>query len=174
MHCRKLHQDLELEVFKGLFESGPPPFGRIGSGSTGGYGYAQGAVHEYEPHNYPVRPPAIVGCPNISHSMEIKIPNHAVGDILAAGGSNITNIGQMSGDKVKLNDQSAVRPVLLRSRGLPSKWMQHKIFFKPTLHLPYNASIVTSIKSLINNRSTKLPRRGICIMQVGIHISGYL
>ncbi|RZC61139.1 hypothetical protein C5167_022917 [Papaver somniferum] len=88
-----------------FFERGPPPSGRIGSGSSGGYGHAQVAAHEYEPHNYPVRPPATAGYPNISHSMEIKIPNAAVSAVLAAGGSNITNIGQMSGAKVKLNDQ---------------------------------------------------------------------
>ncbi|OVA04991.1 K Homology domain [Macleaya cordata] len=90
-----------------FFERGLPPSGMIGAGSSGGYEHMQGGGHEYEPQSYPVQPPATAGYPNINNSMEVKIPNGVVGSVLAAGGSNIANIGQMSGAKVKLNDPSS-------------------------------------------------------------------
>ncbi|KAF8399129.1 hypothetical protein HHK36_014994 [Tetracentron sinense] len=59
--------------------------------------------HEYEAQSYPVQPTA-TGYPNVNSSMEVKIPNSAVGSVIGTGGSNISNIGEVSGARVKLQD----------------------------------------------------------------------
>eukprot|EP00262_Sarcandra_glabra_P000746 TRINITY_DN10864_c0_g1_i1.p1 TRINITY_DN10864_c0_g1~~TRINITY_DN10864_c0_g1_i1.p1 ORF type:complete len:655 (+),score=142.11 TRINITY_DN10864_c0_g1_i1:65-1966(+) len=81
---------------------GPPPSGMIGAGSSGDYGLYKGGGPQYQSHGYPVQS-AANGYPNVN-SMEVKIPNSAVGVVLGSGGSNISNIRQISGAKVKLHD----------------------------------------------------------------------
>ncbi|KAF9592598.1 hypothetical protein IFM89_016208 [Coptis chinensis] len=63
----------------------------------------KGGGREYQAPRYPAQPTPS-RFPNISSSMQIRIPNSAISSVLGAGGSNISNIGQMSGAKVKLND----------------------------------------------------------------------
>ena len=83
--------------------------GRLSSGNLGnvqgsggsGYGSLSG---------YPTSRTAAGGSPagmvkNVSGSaVEVTIPNSAVGSILGRGGSNISQIRQISGAKVKLHD----------------------------------------------------------------------
>ncbi|XP_019054254.1 PREDICTED: KH domain-containing protein HEN4-like [Nelumbo nucifera] len=85
---------------------GPPPSSIIGAGSSGGYDHMKGAGGEYEAPNYQAQP-APTGYPNVDNPMEVKIPNNAVGSVLGAGGSNISNIHEISGARVKLQDPLA-------------------------------------------------------------------
>ncbi|KAL5726157.1 hypothetical protein ACHQM5_009225 [Ranunculus cassubicifolius] len=111
-----------LEGINGPVEPGPPPpfngFGRSESfperrrpppGMTGGRSYGhdehmKGGRRDFEPNTYPDKP--VQGYndsrfPKVTSSMQIKIPHSAINSVL---GSNISNIGQMSGAKVKLSD----------------------------------------------------------------------
>ncbi|XP_042494521.1 KH domain-containing protein At4g18375-like [Macadamia integrifolia] len=80
-----------------------PPAGMTGVGGSGGYEHVQALGHEYEGQSYPVQQSA-TGYPNVSSSIEVKVPNSAVGSFLGAGGSNISNIREVSGARVKLQD----------------------------------------------------------------------
>ncbi|KAF8390127.1 hypothetical protein HHK36_024649 [Tetracentron sinense] len=73
---------------------GRPPSGMIETRSTGGYEHGGG--HEYEAQSYLVQLSA-TGYPNVNNSMEVKIPNNTVGSIIGTGGSNISNLGEISG-----------------------------------------------------------------------------
>ncbi|KAK9271562.1 hypothetical protein L1049_001923 [Liquidambar formosana] len=96
---------------------GPPSSGAIGAGSSGGYEFVKGGGHEYEPQSYPV-PSAATGYPNVNSSMEAKIPNNAVGPGIGTGGSNIPNIGEVAGARLKLQDpQSGGSECVVEIRG---------------------------------------------------------
>ncbi|KAJ4972717.1 hypothetical protein NE237_005891 [Protea cynaroides] len=82
---------------------GLPPPGMTGVGGSGGYEHIQAPGHEYEGQIYPVQPSA-TGYPNVSSSMEVKGPNSAVGSFLGKGGGSISNIREVSGARVKLQD----------------------------------------------------------------------
>ncbi|KAF6165733.1 hypothetical protein GIB67_012630 [Kingdonia uniflora] len=100
-----------------FFERALPPSGMIGSGSSSGYEQMKGGYREYGPQTFPFHAPN-PGFPNINGSMEVKIPNSAMGSVLAAGGSNISSIGQMSGAKIQLNDaQSGGSDCVVEIRG---------------------------------------------------------
>uniref|UniRef100_A0A5B6YXE0 K Homology domain-containing protein n=1 Tax=Davidia involucrata TaxID=16924 RepID=A0A5B6YXE0_DAVIN len=79
---------------------GPHLPGPIRAGRSIGYELFKGGGHEYEPPSYPV-PPSATGYPNVNSSMEVKIPNNAVGSVVGTGGSNL---GEIAGTRVKLQD----------------------------------------------------------------------
>ncbi|XP_057965319.1 KH domain-containing protein At4g18375-like [Malania oleifera] len=96
---------------------GPPPPTAIGPGSSGGYELLKGGGHEYERHSYPV-PPTAPGYPNVNNPMDVKIPNNSGGPVIGSGGSNIPNIGEMAGTRVKLQDpQSGGSECVVEIRG---------------------------------------------------------
>ncbi|XP_042501522.1 KH domain-containing protein At4g18375-like isoform X1 [Macadamia integrifolia] len=80
-----------------------PPSGMTGISGSGGYEHLQALGHEYEGQSYPVQPSA-TGYANVSSSMEVKVPYSAVGSLLGTGGSSISNIREVSGARVKLQD----------------------------------------------------------------------
>ncbi|CAK9167604.1 unnamed protein product [Ilex paraguariensis] len=69
----------------------PPPSGPIGAGSSGRYEILKGGGREYEPPSYLV-PPSATGFQNISHFMELRIPNNAVNSGMVSGRNNIGEI----------------------------------------------------------------------------------
>ncbi|PIA39734.1 hypothetical protein AQUCO_02600290v1 [Aquilegia coerulea] len=83
-----------------------PPPGIVGGRTSGGYERVKGGGHEFEARRYPSQPTPS-RFPDFNSSMQVKIPNSAISSVLGSGGSNISNIGQMSGAKVKLNDPQA-------------------------------------------------------------------
>uniref|UniRef100_A0A5B6YWT2 K Homology domain-containing protein n=1 Tax=Davidia involucrata TaxID=16924 RepID=A0A5B6YWT2_DAVIN len=86
---------------------GPHPSGPIGAGSSSGYELLKGRGHEYEPRSYPVHPSA-TGYLNVNSSME-------VGSVVGSGGSNI---GELAGTRVKLQDpQSGGSGCVVEIRG---------------------------------------------------------
>ncbi|ONK67114.1 uncharacterized protein A4U43_C06F15860 [Asparagus officinalis] len=68
------------------------------------YPKGSGSAYEAPPVYPPGPPPAASGYSSMPTSMEIKIPNSAVSSVLGVGGSNISEIRQISGARVKLHD----------------------------------------------------------------------
>ncbi|GMY24403.1 KH domain-containing protein At4g18375-like isoform X1 [Fagus crenata] len=85
---------------------GLPPSGTMGASSSGRYDPLKVEGHEYEPRSYLV-PPAATGYPNVNSALDVKIPSSAVSSIIGSGGSNISNIGEVVGARVKLQDSQA-------------------------------------------------------------------
>lgn len=85
---------------------GLPPSGTMGASSSGRYDPLKVEGHEYEPQSYLV-PPAATGYPNVNSALDVKIPSSAVSSIIGSGGSNISNIGEVVGARVKLQDSQA-------------------------------------------------------------------
>lgn len=85
---------------QGFSRKGPFPSGVIGASSSGGYDNFKGTA---EGHGYPIQS-THTGYPNMNNSVEVKIPNSAIASVLGMGGSNISNIRQISGARVKLQD----------------------------------------------------------------------
>ncbi|KAL9424888.1 hypothetical protein AB3S75_031918 [Citrus x aurantiifolia] len=86
----------------GLPSRGPLPSGPVGAGISGGYDPFRGG-YDYEPQSYPP-PPSATGYPNMNSAFEARIPNKAVGSVMGTGGSNIPNVGEVAGARVKLQD----------------------------------------------------------------------
>lgn len=82
-----------------------PPPDMYGARGPGGYENVKGFGRDFGAQSYPAQPNP--GFSNMSSSMKVKIPNSAINSVLGVGGRNISNIGQMSGAKVKLNDPQA-------------------------------------------------------------------
>ncbi|KAF2299519.1 hypothetical protein GH714_032342 [Hevea brasiliensis] len=80
---------------------GPPPSGIMGASSSGGYKPLRDGGQDYEPRNYPV-PPAAIGYYNVNSALEASISNNGVSSVLGAGG--ISNVGEVAGTRVKLQD----------------------------------------------------------------------
>ncbi|KAH9739370.1 KH domain containing protein expressed [Citrus sinensis] len=89
-------------VAGGLPSRGPLPSGPVGAGISGGYEPFRGG-YDYEPQSYPP-PPSAMGYPNMNSAFEARIPNKAVGSVMGTGGSNIPNVGEVAGARVKLQD----------------------------------------------------------------------
>ncbi|KAH9675782.1 Flowering locus K domain [Citrus sinensis] len=91
----------------GLPSRGPLPSGPVGAGISGGYEPFRGG-YDYEPQSYPpppsAPPPSATGYPNMNSAFEARIPNKAVGSVMGTGGSNIPNVGEVVGARVKLQD----------------------------------------------------------------------
>ncbi|KAJ0043692.1 hypothetical protein Pint_18784 [Pistacia integerrima] len=58
---------------------------------------------DYEPQSYPVPPPA-TGYPNMNSGLETRIHNNTIGYIMETGGSSISNVGEVAGARIKLQD----------------------------------------------------------------------
>ncbi|KAJ0099234.1 hypothetical protein Patl1_21461 [Pistacia atlantica] len=58
---------------------------------------------DYEPQSYPVPPPA-TGYPNMNSGLETRIHNSTIGYIMETGGSSISNVGEVAGARIKLQD----------------------------------------------------------------------
>lgn len=86
----------------GLPSRVPPPSGPVGAGISGGYEPLRGG-YDYETQSY-LPPPSATGYPNTNSAFEARIPNKAVGSVMGTGGSNIPNVGEVSGARVKLQD----------------------------------------------------------------------
>ncbi|KAL9427626.1 hypothetical protein AB3S75_029750 [Citrus x aurantiifolia] len=86
----------------GLPSRGPLPSGPVGAGISGGYEPFRGG-YDYEPQSYPP-PPSATGYPYMNSAFEARIPNKAVGSVMGTGGSNIPNVGEVAGARVKLQD----------------------------------------------------------------------
>ncbi|KAE8022096.1 hypothetical protein FH972_007929 [Carpinus fangiana] len=84
---------------------GFPPSGTMGAGSSGRYDPLKVDGHEYEPQSYPVT--AAVGYPNVNSALDVKIPNNAVGSVIGSGGRNISNVGEVGGARMKLQDSQS-------------------------------------------------------------------
>lgn len=96
---------------------GPRAAGPIGPGSYGGYEPFKASRHEYEAQSFPVQPSA-VGYPNVNSSIDVKVPNNAVGFAVGTGGSNVSNTGEVSGARLKLQDpQSGGSECVVEIRG---------------------------------------------------------
>lgn len=80
---------------------GPPPSGTMGASSSGGYEPLRDGRRDYEPQSYPV-PPAAIGYPNVNSALEANISNNGVNSVLGAGG--ISNVGEVAGTRLKLQD----------------------------------------------------------------------
>ncbi|XP_077243928.1 KH domain-containing protein At4g18375-like isoform X2 [Tasmannia lanceolata] len=109
--------------FQGLMPSesfpgrGLPSSGMVGSHSSGGSDHMKGGGHDYGAQGYPIQPTA-TGYPNMNSFTEVQIPNSSVASVLGTGGSNISNIGQVSGATVKLNDPlSGASECIVQIRG---------------------------------------------------------
>ncbi|KAJ7975733.1 KH domain-containing protein [Quillaja saponaria] len=90
----------------GLPFGGLPSSRAVGVGSSGGYNSVQGGLHEYEP-SYPF-PPAATGYSNVNNALEVKNPNDYVGgSVIGKGTSNIPNINEVGGARVKFQDSHA-------------------------------------------------------------------
>ncbi|KAF3443892.1 hypothetical protein FNV43_RR13582 [Rhamnella rubrinervis] len=74
----------------------------VGFGSSSGYDPLKGRC-EYEPPSYRVLP-AAPGYPNLNIALEGKIPNNAVRPVIGAGGSSISNVGEIGESRLKLQD----------------------------------------------------------------------
>ncbi|XP_031257713.1 KH domain-containing protein At4g18375-like [Pistacia vera] len=81
---------------------GPPLSGTMRAGSSGGYDSLRGG-RDYEPQSYPVPPPA-TGYPNMNSGLETRIHNNTIGYIMETGGSSISNVGEVAGARIKLQD----------------------------------------------------------------------
>lgn len=77
---------------------------------TPDHGYPSGPPrppHEapYAPRSYPAAPPPpATGYDSRYSTMEVKIPSSAASSVIGVGGSNISEISQISGARVKVND----------------------------------------------------------------------
>lgn len=87
----------------------PPPPSAIRAGSSGRYDPLKVGRHEYEPERYPV-PMAASGYQRVNSALDGRIPNNAVDSFTGIGGSNISNIGEVSGPRVKLQDSHSCGP----------------------------------------------------------------
>ncbi|KAK7856415.1 kh domain-containing protein [Quercus suber] len=85
---------------------GLPQSGTMGAGSSGRYDPLKVEGYEYEPQSYPV-PRAATGYPNVNSASDVKIPSIAVSSVIGSGGSNISNVGEVVGARVKLQDSHA-------------------------------------------------------------------
>ncbi|KAJ9173067.1 hypothetical protein P3X46_016242 [Hevea brasiliensis] len=91
----------EYRATQSLPGRGPPPSGIMGASSSGGYKPLRDGGQDYEPRNYPV-PPAAIGYYNVNSALEASISNNGVSSVLGAGG--ISNVGEVAGTRVKLQD----------------------------------------------------------------------
>ncbi|XP_050269831.1 KH domain-containing protein At4g18375-like isoform X1 [Quercus robur] len=85
---------------------GLPQSGTMGAGSSGRYDPLKVEGYEYEPQSYPV-PRAATGYPNVNSASDVKIPSSAVSSVIGSGGSNISNVGEVVGARVKLQNSHA-------------------------------------------------------------------
>ncbi|KAJ4707102.1 KH domain-containing protein [Melia azedarach] len=81
---------------------GPPPSAPVRVGISGGYEPLRGG-YDYEPRSYP-GPPSATGYPNVNSALEARIPNNAVSSITGTRGSNMSNVGEVIGTRVKIQD----------------------------------------------------------------------
>lgn len=86
---------------------GPPPSGTMGASNSSGYEPIRDVGHKYGPQNYTV-PPAAIGYPKLNSALDANISNNEVNSFLGVG--TISNVGEVAGISIKLEDPLAGGP----------------------------------------------------------------
>ncbi|KAF5748022.1 hypothetical protein HS088_TW05G00754 [Tripterygium wilfordii] len=86
-----------------LHSGGPSPPRPMRAGITDGYDHPRGDRQEYGRQSYPV-PPAATGYSNINHTVDSKATYNLIGSAVGGGRSNISNIGEDSEARLKLQE----------------------------------------------------------------------
>lgn len=91
--------------YESISSRGLPSSNIARAGNNFDYEFPKRPEPVYTAQGYPpVPPPGAAGYSSMTSTMEIKIPSTAVPSVLGVGGSNISDIRQISGARVKLQD----------------------------------------------------------------------